>query len=1264
MKWQRPPYILAHPGDLMGCGFHRIIRPLQIIGRNGYGGARVEPNFMDDQSLVALAPDVVVFQRQALEQQVEQIHRYRKALPKALFVFEIDDALSSVPDASWHKPFMTPHIDERLAIAVKTCDVITVTTEELKAHMEAIGPGIPVRVVPNMLGRDDLEACEQTRKAALPIPTDKLRVGWGGGIGHKGDLSILNEAMIALKDEVEWVFLGMNPDVPEGTVKAFAGMTMPDKYLASLAALNVDIIVAPLEDNHFNRCKSNLRLVEAGACLYPVIASPVSPYKTDKPPVFAYAETPGDWITSIRQFAALTRENKDMYGKSMQDWVKRIYDMDTHVEKRLAAWMPQGDRLFKPKMNRTGSGITVVCEGEIPGVPGTYKDLEAACRDLSSDILYVRQGAYVTPGMISRMSAVKADVACVFTNEGGPWGFPQVQQFTPFDPATAGTIDSIMGAQSNVIEAHAVTGPLVLIRRKVLSTIGQPDFAAFDAEIALLEWSIIAKNRGFNVGVASNIFCGVPHPNPPKRPETVEIAGRRMSLRWPQGKIDEGAFKRHREIIEIAFHKQQFKVMPPQNRQDFTGWAETADSVGPAKVEMSNDWLEGLDEAAPQVCFMKHSELLAIPDGDDLPEGWIFTLPDDAAPNPMWKALLVDAIQKNPEARIIYADHDFYHEGKRVGPDLKPRNVDIHQLLGRDYISACLAFRTNLVWPGDFTDAAHFDSELYSLALNTIGQFGRGSVAHLPRIMAHMALTNPSWKENIETRKIAAQQFCDKFGYSVKINSHEALPGFREVEYVLPGKEGVSEPSVTIIIPTKDNLDMLAPCIATVLAMTTYKNFDIVVVSNNTETPKMKAYLANLTDEKVSVVEWNHPYNWAALNNWAVAAHPGSEYVVFLNDDTRVMAPGWLTEMVAAQMQPDVAVVGAKLMYPHGAVQHIGVIAHQGLTGHMHKGMQAANPGYNGIAVLSHEATAVTGACMLMRRDTFDGFEGFDEALEHNFNDVDMCLRVLKSQLVCVVATRAELQHFEGVSRPSVQSDDGKIRMKKEADYLHSKHPEDDRYLNPNLETIAVHGGMAIAGTDLNLFRFPPHPYPWGEPGIKRVLVIGPLTTVQQEISDGAVVYRMEFQGTTCKISSPPMQNSGPWDIRIPNACMEFVRELGIDEVIITEVGETPLQVMNFAQRLAPKVIYRPHNAEAACPRGNLQIGTVSCEQGYRSNRCQACLDANSSPHGSPLIAAWVMTWLRFFNGPIEVQIDALSPEYRDALEYVYGSAKEDLSAA
>jgi hypothetical protein len=190
------------------------------------------------------------------------------------------------------------------------------------------------------------------------------------------------------------------------------------------------------------------------------------------------------------------------------------------------------------------------------------------------------------------------------------------------------------------------------------------------------------------VGVHTGIFCGVPYPNPPKKPETVELAGKRMALRWPQGKVDEPAFKRFREQIEIKFHKQAFKIMPPQNRQDFTVWAEAADAVGPAKIEMANEWLESVDDP-PQVTFLNHSAVMdALMTEECFPEGWVFTLPDDSIPNPLWKALLVDHIAKNPDALVIYCDHDFLQDGKRVGPDFKPESLDLHQLLCRDYVSS------------------------------------------------------------------------------------------------------------------------------------------------------------------------------------------------------------------------------------------------------------------------------------------------------------------------------------------------------------------------------------------------------------------------------------------------------------------------------------------------------------------------------------------------------------------------------------------------
>src|SRR5262249_13723396 len=155
-----------------------------------------------------------------------------------------------------------------------------------------------------------------------------------------------------------------------------------------------------------------------------------------------------------------------------------------------------------------------------------------------------------------------------------------------------------------------------------------------------------------------------------------------------------------------------------------------------------------------------------------------------------------------------------------------------------------------------------------------------------------------------------------------------------------------------------------------------------------------------------------------------------------LNDDTRVLEPEWLTEMVGAALTPGAGAVGARLSYPQGGTQHAGVVYASGISGHIHKGLPPQAAGYSGIVALAHEATAVTGACMLVSRELFYDMSGFNTELAHNFNDVAFCLDIVRKGRANIVASRAHLQHYEGVTRTSPVTPEGQAIMQKDGLYM------------------------------------------------------------------------------------------------------------------------------------------------------------------------------------------------------------------------------------
>jgi GT2 family glycosyltransferase len=1214
---------------------------MQIMGRCGVLSGRAEMSFPSDPVLKAINPSIIVWQRQTEDSHLATMRHWRELLPDAFFVFEVDDALSAVPSYSWHAPYMTPNIDEKIRRAVALCDAVTVTTVELADHMRSIcEEGTDIRVVPNMLGRDDLELTTQIRKQFMPpTPGQKLRIGWGGGIGHAGDLAILSEAFIALKDEVEWVFLGMDPPVPEGVHKTYAGASPPDRYLASLASINVDLIVAPLEDNLFNRCKSNLRLVEAGACAYPTIASPVGPYLTDCPPLFAYAATPAEWISAIRSFIDTTAERRRHFGQMLHTWVKNFYILDDHAEKRLAAWLPKNVRPFKPALNAKGSGVCVVAN--------KAEFVEAL--DSSEDILYLRPGATYTEDSLANLKAVNLDVACALTNDGGPWGFPTQTAFSPVDStAMAGiSLSCAAFAEAKPIDLVAASGPAVLCRRSALAAIGSPDLDDSSLEIALLEWSCAARARGLKVGLCPSAFVGVPHASPPLK-EEADTAALRINSRWPQGKSDEAALKALREELEFSFYREHFESLPPQSRSDYTAWANACDTRGEATLAAALEW-GNKQQGAPLIEHLFYPTTVVEQPGEQIGD-WRFFVPAGAQIAGDFYELLKEHISRNPEALIVYADNDFITDGKRVNPDFKP-NFDLFMLLSRDYVTQALAVHSSLI-PANFEATA---ISLYELVL-TQGFSNRKVISHLPRVLAHLPPLNfeNGVHEASQKAKVAAS-LTESLGLTIRQNA--TIPLLTTTSFASRAENVFA----SIIIPCKDNLEMLAPCIATILKMTSHNEYEILIVDNGSTREDMLAYQASLaTNPRIRLLSWPQSYNWSALNNFAVKEAKG-EVLVFLNDDTRVMSSGWLAELIGAATLPTVATAGARLTYPHGYVQHVGVVCNSGLTGHIHKGLAANNPGVNGYAFTTHESTAVTGACLAVTRHRFEELGGFDESFPHDFNDVAFCLEAIRAGYLNIVCSLAELQHFEGVTRHNSGFDAIKLkRLQDEGVRLGQLYPEPDPYWNPNLALAYAQNGMMLAGMDLATYSYPPPSIPWQLSKTQRVLLFGPSEACASESHDGAVIYKLSCQGNVISISLPELSNAGPWDIRRPDIASAAFRKLGIDKVVFTSLDEAPLQLLSFFKGLGVPVIYRPSSAEAVCPRGNLKLeGDKSCDFGYSRNLCQSCMNLNSSPYGNVLMPAWYAEWFRFLaseNSNISVELDFLSdPAERAAVEHVYG---------
>lgn len=282
-----------------------------------------------------------------------------------------------------------------------------------------------------------------------------------------------------------------------------------------------------------------------------------------------------------------------------------------------------------------------------------------------------------------------------------------------------------------------------------------------------------------------------------------------------------------------------------------------------------------------------------------------------------------------------------------------------------------------------------------------------------------------------------------------------SIPSTYRIRYDIPG-----EPLVSIIIPNKDQVSTLDTCIRSIYEKTTYSNFEVIIVENNSTQQSTFRYYRSLEDvhDNLKVVVWDSIFNYSAINNFGFKEAKG-EYVLLLNNDIEVITPDWIQEMVMFAQRGDVGAVGAMLYYPDDTIQHAGVILGiGGVAGHSHKYYQRGSYGYMSRATIAQNLTAVTFACVMMRREVFEEVGGLDEAFQVAFNDVDMCMRIRKAGYLVVFTPYAELYHHESKSRGSEDTPEKVKRFNSEVDRFQGRWSKEladgDPYYNPNLTLI------------------------------------------------------------------------------------------------------------------------------------------------------------------------------------------------------------------
>ncbi|HED19904.1 MAG TPA: glycosyltransferase, partial [Gammaproteobacteria bacterium] len=377
---------------------------------------------------------------------------------------------------------------------------------------------------------------------------------------------------------------------------------------------------------------------------------------------------------------------------------------------------------------------------------------------------------------------------------------------------------------------------------------------------------------------------------------------------------------------------------------------------------------------------------------------------------------MLDLADVRQGAEVVYSDTDSIKgDGAFFEANFKPE-ADIDLLRSVDYIGNGCLLKTDTVKKNiGLVSLTHY-SFVYGLLLKIIEDSGESAFAHDATILFHCYEENAQLENlptSISRRKDYLEQHLDRCGLkSLVIEGYR--PGVFYVEY-----EHAAVPFVSVIIPTKDGLEVLEPCVSTLLEKTAYRNFEVIVVDNNSSKAETLAYFDKIQrdDPRVKVVAYSKPYNYSAINNMAAELAKG-DYLVLLNNDTGVLQEDWLDRMLSLGQREDVGIVGVRLLHPDTTLQHAGIVL--GMTGsadHSHVGAAAESPGYRGQNLTVRGVSAVTAACLLIRKDVYFSVGGLDEEnFAVLFNDVDLCLKVRGKGLHVVYTPHAVLMHHGSFS--------------------------------------------------------------------------------------------------------------------------------------------------------------------------------------------------------------------------------------------------------
>lgn len=415
---------------------------------------------------------------------------------------------------------------------------------------------------------------------------------------------------------------------------------------------------------------------------------------------------------------------------------------------------------------------------------------------------------------------------------------------------------------------------------------------------------------------------------------------------------------------------------------------------------------------------------------------------------------VVKVLNEDRNIDFIYSDEDKTdeNESEYFDPNFKP-DWSPDTLMSYNYITHFTVFKKTLLDEVGNFNSEYDGSQDYDMFLRLTEKAKK--IYHIPKILYHWRVHKNSTASGISAKKYcidAAKKALEKKLERNKIEGkvkNGLFPSSYKVEYKIIGN-----PKVSIIIPNKDEVKTLKKCISSIEKKSTYKNYEIIVVENNSTDEKIFDYYNEISkNEKIKVVKWTEEFNYSAINNFAVKQSSG-EYIVLLNNDIEIISKSWIEEMLMHAQRIGIGCVGAKLYYPDDTVQHAGVIIGIGsVAGHSHKYFNRYEDGFVGRLKIVQNLSAVTAACLMIKKSIFNEVGGLDESFQVAFNDIDFCMKVRQKGYLNIFTPYAEMYHYESKSRgledtpEKVKRFNGEIKRFEEKWGLWQRDP----YYNENL---------------------------------------------------------------------------------------------------------------------------------------------------------------------------------------------------------------------